>query len=115
MICGTVYDGFGLYWLYWEQSVFIKDLKISKRFECVGTLKIHGKNIHSTVVVKYLAVKIESLDSQHHINDISFKLNRTNASLFKIRKNINIKNLRSIFFPYFWLTTEPLYSCMGTE
>ena len=40
-----------------------------------------------TASVKYLDVKTDQhLTCQHHINDISVKLNRANARLFKIRK-----------------------------
>ena len=38
---------------------------------------------------------------QHHINDLSIKLNRANALLFKIRKFVNDKILRFIYFAIF--------------
>ena len=51
---------------------------------------------------KYLGVKINTnLTCQHHVNDLSIKLNRANALLFKIRKYISPKILRSIYFAIF--------------
>ena len=51
---------------------------------------------------KYLAVKTDQhLTWQHHINDLSVKLNRANALLFKIRKFVEDKILRSIYFAIF--------------
>ena len=38
---------------------------------------------------------------QHHINDLSVKLNRGNALLFKIRKFVADEILRSIYFAIF--------------
>ena len=38
---------------------------------------------------------------QYHINDLSVKLNRANALLFKIRKFVNDKILRFIYFAIF--------------
>ena len=38
---------------------------------------------------------------QHHINNLSVKLNRANALLFKIRKFANDKILRFIYFAIF--------------
>ena len=38
---------------------------------------------------------------QHHINDLSVKLNRANALLFKIRKFVNDKILKFIYFAIF--------------
>ena len=54
------------------------------------------------VNVKYLGVKIDTnLTWQHHVNDLSIKLNRANALLFKIRKYVSPKILRSIYFAIF--------------
>ena len=40
--------------------------------------------------VKYLGIKIdENLNWKHHINEVSTKLIRTNAILFKIRNYVN--------------------------
>ena len=51
---------------------------------------------------KYLGVKINTnLTCQHHVNDLSIKLNRANALLFKIRKYISPKILSSIYFAIF--------------
>ena len=55
-----------------------------KKFE--GDLKVRlcGKRLYSTESVKYLGVKIDTnLSWQYHVNDLSIKLNRANALLFK--------------------------------
>ena len=58
--------------------------------------------IYPTVSVQYLGVKIDTnLTWKHHINDFSIKLNRANALLFKIRKYVSPKILRSIYFAIF--------------
>ena len=58
--------------------------------------------IYSTESVKYLGVNIDTnLSWQHHVNDLSIKLNRANALLFKIRKYVSPKILRSIYFAIF--------------
>ena len=47
--------------------------------------------------LKKLGVKIDTnLSRQYHINDLSIKLNRANTLLFKIRKYVSLKILRSI-------------------
>ena len=38
---------------------------------------------------------------QHHVNDLSIKLNKANALLFKMRKYVSLKILRSIYFAIF--------------
>ena len=53
-------------------------------------------------MINYLGVNIDQhLTWQHHINGISVKLNRTNTLLFKIRKFVDDKILRSIYFAIF--------------
>ena len=50
----------------------------------------------------YLDVKIDkNLSWQYHVNDLSIKLNRANALLFKIRKYVSLRILRSIYFAIF--------------
>ena len=76
----------------------------SKQKKLEGDLKIKlcGKRLYPTESVKYLGVKIDTnLTWQHHINDLSTKLNRANALLFKIRKYVSPKILRSIYFAIF--------------
>ena len=73
-----------------------------KKFEGDLKIKLCGKRLHPTESVKYLSVKIDTnLTWQHHINDPSIKLNRANAVLFKIRKYVSPKILRSIYFAIF--------------
>ena len=76
----------------------------SKQQKLEGDLKIRlcGKILYPTESVKYLGVKIDTnLTWQHHVNDLSIKVNRANALLFKIRKYVNSKILRSIYFAIF--------------
>ena len=61
-----------------------------------------GKRLYPTESVKYLYVKIDTW--QHHVSDLSIKLNRANALLFKIRKYVSLKILRSIYSAFLTLT-----------
>ena len=62
-------------------------------------IKLNRKRLYRTPSVKYLGVKIdENLNWHHHINELTAKLNRANALLFKIRNYVNQKVLRSIYF-----------------
>ena len=64
----------------------------SKQKKLEGDLKICYKRLYPTESVKYLGVKIDAnLTWQHHINDLSIKLNRANALLFKMRKYVSLK------------------------
>ena len=59
-------------------------------------------NTYSTKRVKYLGVKIDAnLSWQFYVNYTSIKLNRANALLFKMRKYVSLKILRSIYFTIF--------------
>ena len=70
-----------------NQRKFGGDLKI----------KLCGKRLYPTESVKYLGVKIDTtLSWQYHVNDLSIKLNGANALLFKMRKYVSLKILRSI-------------------
>ena len=76
----------------------------SKQKKLEGDLKIKlfGKRLYPTGSVKYLCVKIDTnLTWQHRVNDLSIKLNRANALLFKMRKYFSPKILRSIYFAIF--------------
>ena len=77
----------------------------SKQKKLEGDFKIKscGKRLYPTESVKYLGVKMDTnLTWQHHVNDLSIKLNRANAVLFKIRKYVSPKILlRSICFAIF--------------
>ena len=81
-------------------SLYVKKTEMiifkSKQKKLEGDLKIKlcGKRLYPTESVKYLGVKIDAnLTWQHHINDLSIKLNRANALLFKIRKYVSLKIL----------------------
>ena len=65
-------------------------------------IKVCGKRLYPTESVKYLGVKSDTNFSwQNHVNDLSIKLNRANALLFKMRKYVSLKILRSIYFAIF--------------
>ena len=61
-----------------------------------------GKRLYPTESVKYLDVKINTtLSWKYHVNDLSIKLNRANALLFKMRKYVSLKIFKSIYFAIF--------------
>ena len=61
-----------------------------KKFEGDSKIKLCGKSLYPTESVKYLGVKIDTnLSCQYQVNDLSVKLNRVNALLFKIRKYVS--------------------------
>ena len=69
-----------------------------KKFNDIAKERLSGKRIYPTASVIYLSVKIDQhLIWQHHINDLSLKLNRANAILFKIGEFIDEQILRSIY------------------
>ena len=73
-----------------------------KKFEGDLKIKLCGKRLYPTESVKYLGVKIDrKLTWQYHVNDLSIKLNRANALLFKMRNYLSLKILRSIYFAIF--------------
>ena len=73
-----------------------------KKFEGDLKIKLCDKRLYPTESVKYLDVKIDAkLTWQHRVNDLSIKLNRANALLFKRRKYVSLKILRLIYFAIF--------------
>ena len=73
-----------------------------KKLEVDLKIKLCGKRLYPTESVKYLGVKIDTnLSWQYHVNDLSIKLNRSNAILFKMRKYVSLNLLRSIYFAIF--------------
>ena len=73
-----------------------------KKFEGNLKIKLCGKTLYPTESVKYLGVKIDTnLSWQYHVNDLSITLNRANALLFKMRKLVSLKILKSIYFAIF--------------
>ena len=94
-----------------------------KKFEGDLKIKLCGKRLHPTESVKYLGVKIDTnLSWQYHVNDLSIKLSRANAVLFKMRKYVSFKILRSTYFAIFdsylsycclvWAQNIPLFNTM---
>ena len=73
-----------------------------KKFEDDLKIKLCSKRLYLTESVKYFGVKIDTnLSWQYHVNNLSIKLNRANALLFKIKKYVRLKILRSIYFATF--------------
>ena len=73
-----------------------------KKLEGDFKIKLCAKRLYPTESVKCLGVKIDTnLTWQHNVNDLSIKLNRANALLFKMRKYVSLKILRSIYFAIF--------------
>ena len=65
-----------------------------KNFEGDLKIKLCSKRLYPTEKVKYLGVKNDTnLSWQYHGNDLSIKLNRGNALLFKMRKYVTLKIL----------------------
>ena len=48
------------------------------------------------------SIKNTNLTWQYHVIDLSIKLNRANTLLFKMRKYVSLKILRSIYFAIFY-------------
>ena len=95
-----------------KTSLNVKKIEIvifkSKQKKLEGDLKIKlcGKRLYPTESVKNLGIKIDAnLSWQYYVSDLSIKLNRENALLFKMRKyvlkKIGLKILRSIYFANF--------------
>ena len=74
-----------------------------KKFEDDLKIKLRGKRLYPPEGVKYLVVKTNTnLTWQYHVIDLSIKLNRANTLLFKMRKYVSLKILRSIYFAIFY-------------
>ena len=87
----------------------------SKRKKSEGDLKIKlcGKRLYPTKSVKNVGVKIDTnLSWQYHLHKLSIKLNRANAFLFKMRKYVSLKILRSVYFAIF---DSYLSYCVNSE
>ena len=62
-----------------------------KKLEGDLKIKLCGKRLYPTEIVKNRGVKTDTnLIWQYHVNDLSIKLNRANALLFKIRKYVRL-------------------------
>ena len=82
-----------------------------KKLEGDLAIKICGKRLYLAKNVKYLGVNIDTnLTWQHHVNDFSIKLNRANTLLFKMKKDVSLKILRSICFAF--LVSYLSYCCL---
>ena len=65
-------------------------------------IKLCNKRLYPIESFKYLAVKINTnLRWQYHVKKCFIKLNKANALLFKMKKYVSLKILRSIYFAVF--------------
>ena len=65
-------------------------------------MKLCRKKLHPVESARYLGVIVdENLSQKKHVNDISHKLIRGNAILFKIRNYVNKGTLRTVYFEIF--------------
>ena len=73
-------------------EVVSADLKHLVNWLNASKISLCGKRLYPTKSVKYLGVKIDTnLTWQHHVTDLSIKLNRANVLLFKMRKYVFLK------------------------
>ena len=72
-----------------------------KKLEGDLRIKLCGKRLYPTESVKYVGVKIDTnLSWQYHVNDISFKLNKADILLFKMRNYVSLNILKIHLFCY---------------
>ena len=75
---------------------------IKKSLDCQLKLKLNGKRLYQTSLVKYLGIKIDQyVNWQDHVKNIAIKLNKANAMLYKVRQFVNEKTLISIYHVIF--------------
>lgn len=73
-----------------------------KRFNGELKIKLNGKILYSTKIVKSFGVKIEeNVTCQHHINDLSIMVNRDGTLFFKMKNIVDSNILKSIYFVIF--------------
>ena len=72
------------------------------KFKSYSKIYLSCKQVYHPESVKYLGVKSDTnLSWQFHAHNFSITLNRAKALLFKIRKYVSLKLLRSIYFAIF--------------
>ena len=80
-----------------------------KPLDCQLKLKLNGKRLYQTSLVKYLGIKIDQyLNWQDHINNIAIKLHKANAMLYKVRQFVNHVNQRILISIYLQFLTPTL-------
>ena len=74
-----------------------------KKFKGDVKTKLCGTRLYFTESGTCVGVKIDTnLIWQHHVNDLSIKLNRADAHLFKMKqKYVSLKKFRLIYFAIF--------------
>ena len=97
------------YWLYANKiylNVQKNELVIfkhqRKKLDCEVKIKLNRKRLYPTDSVEYLCIRIDkNLNWKHHVSDIAIKLNRADALLFKIRNDVNVNTLKTIYYAIF--------------
>lgn len=75
-----------------------------KRFNGELKIKLNGKILYSTKIVKSFGVKIEeNVTCQHHINDLSIMVNRDGTLFFKMKNIVDSNILKSIYLSSLYL------------
>ena len=68
----------------------------------IKKIKLSGKRLYPGKSLKYLGIKIdENLNWKDLTHEVATKLNRANASLFKIRNCVSFNTLKAICFVIF--------------
>ena len=81
-----------------SKTEFVLFRSTKKQMDFGFKLKLNGKRLYPTNLVKYLGVKIdEHLTWKPHTYGISTKLNKANAMLSKIRHFVDQKTLKAIY------------------
>ena len=80
---------------------FFKKVPFLANIECCPKFLEYALVVKGSILLKALNTGSKNLSGQYDFNDISLKLNRSNALLFKMRKYVSLKLLRSIEFAIF--------------
>ena len=74
----------------------------NKKLECPTKIKLSTKRLYSSKSVKYHGIEIdEILNWNVQAHDITAKLNRGNALLFKIRNYVSFNSLEAVYYAIF--------------
>ena len=74
----------------------------NKKLQCLIKIKLSRKRVYPSKSVKHLALKNdENLNWKDQIHDITTKLSRANALLYKIRNYVSFNPLKAISFRIF--------------
>ena len=75
-----------------------------KKLDFEIKIKLNGKERFQTNSVKHLCIKIgKQLNRRDQINEVTIKLNRDNAMLYKAREYVSTDTLRFIYYAYCYI------------